>query len=45
VGIVDFLALLAAWGTCSDCGNCPADFDGDCNVGILDFLLLLGNWG
>ncbi len=45
VDIVDFLALLAAWGSCSDCGNCPADFDGDCSVGILDLLILLGNWG
>ena len=45
VGIVDFLALLAAWGTCSDCGRCPADFDSDCSVGILDLLILLGNWG
>ncbi len=45
VGIVDFLALLAAWGSCSDCGTCPADFDGDCSVGILDLLILLGNWG
>ena len=44
VGIVDFLALLAAWGTCSDCGKCPADLDGDCSVGNLDLLILLGNW-
>jgi len=45
VGIVDWLALLGAWGSCSDCGTCPADFDGDCSVGILDMLILLGNWG
>ncbi len=45
VGMVDFLALLEAWGSCSDCGNCPGDFDGDCSVGILDLLILLGNWG
>jgi hypothetical protein len=44
VGMVDFLALLGAWGSCSDCGTCPADFDGDCTVGILDLLVLLGNW-
>ena len=44
VGIVDFLALIGAWGSCSDCTNCPADFDGDCSVGILDLLILLGNW-
>ena len=48
VGLVDFLALLAAWGPCSDCCTpdaCPADFDADCSVGILDLLILLGNWG
>ena len=45
VGIVDFLMLLADWGPCAECDNCPADLDCDCNVGISDFLLLLGNWG
>ena len=44
VGILDFLALLEAWGSCSDCTNCPADIDGDCIVGITDFLIVLGNW-
>jgi len=42
VGITDFLALLAAWGT--NPGG-PPDFDGDGLVGITDFLLLLANWG
>ena len=42
VGILDFLALLAAWGP--NPGH-PADFDGDGNVGITDFLELLANWG
>ncbi len=42
VGILDLLALLAAWGT--DPGA-PPDFDGDGIVGIEDFLELLGNWG
>ncbi len=41
VGITDFLALLAAWGT--DPGG-PPDFDGG-GVGITDFLELLANWG
>ena len=47
VGIVDFLALLAAWGPCPDpCpASCAADIDGDCTVGITDFLALLANWG
>ncbi|MCH8152543.1 MAG: right-handed parallel beta-helix repeat-containing protein [Planctomycetes bacterium] len=42
VGILDLLALLAAWGT-DPVG--PPDFDGDGNVGILDLLTLLANWG
>ena len=42
VGIVDFLDLLAQWGT--DPGG-PPDFDGDGDVGINDFLELLANWG
>ncbi len=44
VGITDFLALLAEWGLCADCNDCPADFDGDCSVGITDMLILLANW-
>ncbi len=39
VGIVDFLAVLAQWGTPGSC-----DFDGG-GVGINDFLALLANWG
>ena len=42
VGILDLLALLAAWGT--DPGG-PPDLDGDAIVGILDLLTLLANWG
>jgi hypothetical protein len=48
VGVVDFLAVLNAWGSCAGCGTqgaCPADFDGDCEVGVLDFLQLLEAWG
>jgi hypothetical protein len=46
VGIVDFLTLLAAWGSCpAPCPpGCPADLDADCAVGIVDFLLVLSNW-
>ena len=45
VGILDFLALLGAWGPCSPpCNQCAADFDGDCQVGIADLLILLANW-
>ncbi|MCH8165904.1 MAG: hypothetical protein IH889_09880, partial [Planctomycetes bacterium] len=42
VGILDMLALVAAWG--ANPGH-PADFDGDDNVGILDLLILLAHWG
>ncbi len=42
VGILDLLALLAAWG--SNPGG-PPDFDGDGSVGVLDLLTLLANWG
>jgi len=47
VGILDFLALLAAWSPCpGPCPpSCPGDLDGDCTVGITDFLILLANWG
>lgn len=42
VGVVDFLALLAAWGPSA--GN-PADLDGDGAVNVMDLLVLLANWG
>lgn len=45
IGILDLLALLAAWGVCDDPGYCPADLDYDTNVGILDLLTLLAAWG
>jgi len=42
VGIGDFLAVLAAWGTSPDG---PPDFDGDGTVGVTDLLVLLAGWG
>ena len=45
VGVSDLLILLAGWGLCDDCSNCPADLDGDCTVGVSDLLTLLANWG
>jgi hypothetical protein len=42
VGVVDLLALLAAWGT--DPGG-PPDFNDDGVVGIADLLELSANWG
>ena len=45
VGIIDFLALLGAWGPCPSCPPfCFGDVDFDCTVGITDFLALLANW-
>jgi hypothetical protein len=41
VGVLDLLAVLAAWGT-DPAG--PPDFDGG-GVGITDLLTLLANWG
>ncbi len=39
VGVLDFLALLAAWGT-------PAgDVDGNGTTDVLDLLALLAAWG
>ena len=45
VGVSDLLILLANWGPCPDCKDCPADLDGDCTVGVADLLILLANWG
>jgi hypothetical protein len=46
VGVLDFLALMAAWGPCPDPpAACPADLDGDGQTGVNDFLILLGHWG
>ena len=42
VGILDLLALLAAWGPCN---GCIEDITGDGDVGILDLLALLAAWG
>ncbi len=40
----DLLAMLVAWGPCSNCSDCPADVDGDCQVGVTDLLTLLEEW-
>ena len=44
VGAADLLTLLASWGSCDDCKNCPADLNSDCTVGAADLLILLFNW-
>ncbi len=45
VSVPDLLFLLANWGPCADCNDCPADLDDDCTVGVADLLILLANWG
>ena len=45
VGASDVLILLASWGPCDICEDCPADLTGDCVVGAVDLLILLANWG
>ncbi len=46
VDVVDFLALLSAWGACPGRpAPCPADLDGDGAVGVIDFLILLASFG
>ena len=40
--VKDLLALLAAWGSCSDC---PEDIDMNGTVGVPDLLALLANFG
>ncbi len=45
VNTADLLLLLAQWGPCGDCNDCPADLNGDCTVSTSDLLLLLANWG
>jgi hypothetical protein len=40
----DLGILLAAWGDCFECNDCPADIDGDCAVDGSDLGILLGDW-
>ena len=42
VNIQDFLAVLAAWGHCTGCGE---EFDHDGMVGNSDLRIVLANWG
>jgi hypothetical protein len=45
VDVIDFLALLAAWGDCAPDCDPALDLDGDGTVGVTDFLALLAVWG
>lgn len=40
----DLGILLGAWGTCGDCGDCPADLDGNCQVDGGDLAAMLAAW-
>ncbi|MHC4209995.1 MAG: C25 family cysteine peptidase [Planctomycetota bacterium] len=42
VNVLDFLAVLAAWG---ECPGCAADVNGDGVVNVVDFLAVLAAWG
>jgi len=42
VNIQDFLAVLAAWGHCTGCGE---EFDHDGMVGNNDLRIVPANWG
>jgi hypothetical protein len=42
VDVLDFLALLAAWGGCPEC---PEDVNGDGVVNVQDFLAVIAAWG
>ncbi len=46
VNTIDFLALLATWGSCPAApASCDADFDENGDVGVTDFFIMLDNWG
>ena len=42
VNVTDLLAIMDAWGPCTDC---PADLNGDGLVNVVDLLEVIGNWG
>jgi hypothetical protein len=45
VNVDDLIAVILGWGACADCGNCPADFDGNCAVNVDDLIAVILNWG
>ncbi len=45
IGIIDFLAVLAEWGTNCSTDPCTADGDESGGVGVGDFLKVLAEWG
>ena len=45
VGIVEFLGVLAEWGTDCTVDPCTSDGNDDGTIGIDDFLMVLSDWG
>jgi hypothetical protein len=45
VNVTDLLAVIGAWGACSDPDNCPADVNNDDTVNVTDLLAVIGAWG
>ena len=42
VNVVDLLAIIDSWGSCS---GCPEDIDGNGMVDVTDLLTIVGDWG
>jgi len=45
VNVTDLLALIAEWGPCDACADCPADICVSCTVNVNDLLVLIAHWG
>ncbi len=45
VDSLDLTMILAAWGDCSDCSNCPAELTGDCFIDGVELGIVLSAWG
>ena len=44
IDVTDILAVIAAWGSCTDT-TCPEDVDGSGTVDVTDILLVIAGWG
>ena len=40
----DLVALIAAWGPCTNGDDCNADIDDDGDVGFVDLIIMLADW-
>ena len=45
VNIIDLLAVVSAWGSCTPPPVCLADQNGDGQVNIIDLLIIVNHWG